>query len=283
MQFNRYYSASNQFAIASLWGRLAALASAWWILFLLPAVFIWKRPSRIWFWLALMIVALASGYGSPYGHYYIPAMPFWAVVSAIAIGVIVSAISARFNARLGWVIITACVLAVFLFTDAGPLSLSKEQFRAVMYPFQAPEAVAKRVAEITFPDDYVFIAGSEPEILYAARRRSPTRFVLVYPLMIPTPLAELFQRDAVHELQERPPAAIVLANTPGSWLSQPMSPKGFLQYVDDLISNDYDLLGGYMWKENGSGYWKEPLLPGEEANCSVLLFRRKAGTPGKSG
>ena len=44
------------------------------------------------------------------------------------------------------------------------------------HPFLGAQVVAEQVSQLTSPDDFVFVAGSEPQILYYTRRFSPTRF-----------------------------------------------------------------------------------------------------------
>ena len=273
--FNRYYGASNQFLLAALRSRLGDLFSAWWVLFLLPVAFVWQRPSRIWFWLTLTVLAFASSTGSWYGHYYVPVMPFWAVTCAAAINVIVSWFPSTFPVSADWIRRSMATIVVVLIClpDARQVALSRQEFQTRIYPFYEATTVATRLAQITSPGDRVLIAGSEPQILYGARRLSSTRFVLLYPLMIPTPLAEGYQREAIREVEERPPAAIVVARSNASWLEQPSSPKLFQDYLIGLLNRDYQLVGGYV--ANGErGLWEEPLSDARAGQSSLLLFRR---------
>ena len=119
------------------------------------------------------------------------------------------------------------------------------------------------------------MAGSEPQILYYANRLSSTRFVIVYPLLIPTPLARGYQAEAMRDLERHPPAAIVFAQSPLSWLPQKGSPVEFLQYLDKLVAEHYDRVGGWVNNAQG-GRWQEPLADQDRAKASLVLFRRKA-------
>jgi hypothetical protein len=128
---------------------------------------------------------------------------------------------------------------------------------------------------LTSPNDYVFVAGSEPQILCYAKRFSPTRFVIAYPLMFPTPLAEGYQREAVQDLERHPPAVIVFARADTSWLRQKRTPPVFLAYLEKLLAVHYDRLGGWV-ADGQSGRWQEPLSDQDLPNSSLVLFRRSS-------
>jgi hypothetical protein len=161
-------------------------------------------------------------------------------------------------------------------TDIPWLTRTKKDFVAgkLWTPFLESEAVAKRVAELTTPEEYVFVAGSEPQILYYSQRFSPTRFVTVYPLMIPSPIAQRYQWDAIHDLEEHPPIIIVMVQLGASWLGHVNSPPDFLNYLGRILQVEYEPLGGYVVKEQ-SGQWTEPLTSPDIGHASLLLFKRR--------
>ena len=136
-------------------------------------------------------------------------------------------------------------------------------------PFVESEAVARRVAELTRPQDFVYVAGSEPQILYHARRRSPTRFVISYPLMLETPLALPYQQECVRDLERNPPAAIVFARSPLSWLPRPNSPKVLMDYLGnterrlELLEMSFLLTPpeDHAYLTRATAYWSGVTLP----------------------
>ena len=278
--FNRYYRVSASFGMSGLLIWLEAFWADWWVLFLLP-VFLLVRPQpRSWFWMGLFLASWASTGASALGQYYVVVMPFWALLTAVAIREL-GALAAR---GLGWspagwrrALVTVVVVLVCL-PDLSWITCTRQQFAAVKAcggnAFLESQAVARRVAELTAPSDLVYVAGSEPQILCYANRLSPTRFVIAYPLMIVTPLAEAYQQEAIRDLERRPPAVIVLAQSPLSWLTQKESPDQFLQYLVKLLADHYDLVGGWVG-EGQNGRWQEPLPAEDRAQSSLVLFRRK--------
>jgi hypothetical protein len=278
--FNRYYRESASFGVSGLLDALGLFWADWWILFLLLGVLLFRPQRRMWFWLGLFLAAWVSSGASALGHYYLLVMPFWALLAAVAINQL-----SRWTAtQLSWSqlalrgTLTAVVVLLLCLPDLPWIACSKQHFAEVKAgggnPFIESPIVAQHLARLTKPTDRVFVAGSEPQVLFYAKRLSATRFVIVYPLMIPTPLAQGYQAEATRELARHPPAAIVLAQSPLSWLVQKDSPLEFMQYVEKLIAERYELAGG--WVKDGQGArWQESVTPEERPNCSLVLFRRK--------
>jgi hypothetical protein len=278
--FNRYYAEAAGFGVAALWSTLQLFLEDWWILFLLPAVLVVRRRRRVWVWVGMFLAAWVSTGASSHGHYYLVVMPFWALLAAVAIDEL-AAVAAP---KLKWPhhglrrAFTTVVLVLLCLPDLPWVVCSKQQFAAVKAgggnAFLESRAVARRVAELTSPNDYVFVAGSEPQILCYSKRLSPTRFVIAYPLMLPTPLAEDYQREAVRDLERHPPAVIVLARSGTSWLRQERTPPAFLEYLEKLLVDRYERVGGWVPDEPG-GRWQEPLSDQDLANSSLVLFRQR--------
>jgi hypothetical protein len=282
VRFNRFYAQSGNFGLAGLGAELGKLFPGWWLLFLLPWA-AWFRPqARPWFWFGLLGASLMATNASGYGHYYILVMPFWALLSAAGISVLA-------ESGAGWLhrpapvlrrLLTGLAVILLLLPDARWIAESPTRFaEAKMGPggtFLGSAAVARKIAQSSAPGELVFIAGSEPQILCYADRTSPTRFITMYALMIPTPLARGYQQEALRDLQARPPAWVVLASTDGSWLREPTSPKDFLEFLGPWLEKNYELLGGYVAAGRG-GRWVEPLTGGDLATCSLLLYRGRVG------
>ena len=275
--FNRFYLASAPFGLSSFLNRLHLFWNAWWILFLLPVSLIIWREQRVWFWICLFLVAGLTTTASGYGHYYITIMPFWALLGAVALRRLVRLIPFSPTGQARTIPLLVCAVVVLLcLTDIPWLTRTKKDFVAgkLRTPFLESEAVAKRVAELTTPEDYIFVAGSEPQILYYSQRFSATRFVVVYPLMIPSPMAQRYQWIAIHDLQEHPPNIIVLVQLSDSWLKNVNSPSDFLNYLMGILQAEYELLGGYVMGER-SGQWTEPLSSSDSDHASLLLYKRR--------
>jgi hypothetical protein len=169
------------------------------------------------------------------------------------------------------------VVALLCWPDVPRIRCSREKLMTAQWaalPLQDALVTAAHLAEMTTPQDRVFVAGSEPEILFYANRLSCTRFVITYPMMIPTSAALGYQHEAIQELQQHPPEAIVFVRDSGSWLRQKETPGDFHAYLSTILVENYEMRGGYVIEEHQRG-WKAALSRQDFASSSMVLFKRK--------
>jgi hypothetical protein len=115
-------------------------------------------------------------------------------------------------------------------------------------PFPESLPVGAYLARHADTDDKVFVFGSEPQVLYYAGRKSASRYIFMYPVMMRTPDALERQREVVRELTDRPPRWIVTVALNGSFEAGPFDrdsePTTFLQdEVIRMLSHEYRLVG----------------------------------------
>lgn len=278
VDFNRHYAACVNFQYGSLVHYLLIFLQNWWGLFAVTAYFIvkcfWRAPLYIW----LFVLAAASTCASSLSHYYIILMPFWAILAAGAVNALTEKAAAKSSFRASSIrtVILTTLLITMVWGTADNLLMSPRECMAAQLsgenPFYESPAVARRVAELTSADDRVFIAGSEPQILYYAKRKSATRFVIMYPLVVNTPMAPGYQERAIEEISSDLPKVIVLATSRLSWGRQPLISDVFNTYLRDLLKNRYVLVGGFL--KAGDPRWQEPLDPGRMKSCSLLVFKK---------
>jgi len=278
--FNRQYVQSGNFGLSGFWFYLRSFWSAWWILFLLSGAAFWRPAARIWFWAGLFGGAWLCTCASIYGHYYILLMPFWAVLAANGIKTAGELLAGWWKRPAGGTVgflaavtVLLCLLPDLLWMACPPARFSPAKFGG-QNPFAESPLVARRVVELSAPGDFVFVAGSEPQILCYAHRFSPTRFITMYPLMIPGSLAPEYQREAVQDLEQRPPTLIVLARANTSWLQERNSPKEFPSQLKMMLDQNYTRVGGFV-PDATNGYWAEPLSDAQFDRSSLVLFQRK--------
>ncbi len=204
-------------ALAGLFKSQAIL----WLFSGMGAAWLWRRH-RPWFlfvllWLATSAVGVnASGYFFP--HYFQALLPALALAAAAG--------AAGLEKARGWglapawrrraaltgalAILPAAVMAPFLFR------YTPQQAVSVIYPgnpFAEMPELGRRLAEATRPEDRVFVFGSEPELLFYARRASATRYIFLFPLFGPYKDAREKQvATSLEILKVRPAAAFYLPN-----------------------------------------------------------------------
>jgi hypothetical protein len=176
----------------------------------------------------------------------------------------------------GGLLVMAVTLLV-LRPDVPWMLCSPERFVGAKmdgFPFAGSWITAQRVAALSSPDDFVYVAGSEPQILFYAGRFSPTRFITAYALMIPTPVAQKYQAEAINDLLSRPPKLIVFSTVSNSWLRQAATPADFSNFLGNLLRQDYVLVGGHLPGDQ-NGRWVEPLASNEMAVADLWLYQRR--------
>jgi hypothetical protein len=275
--FNRHYVASDNFSWLGISIKLKSFWATWWILFLLAgAAFLKPRP-RLWFWTAAFLCAVVATGASYYGQYYLLLMPFWALLAVAGIHALAELIGRKSTLSLHQIRLGLIALAVVLvlLPDLPWLTLSRETFAAGKFAnrsvFVESSIVSQRVAELSSPSDYVWVAASEPQILFYARRKSPTRHITVYELVIRSPMLPQYQAETIRAVQEHSPKLIVWSP---SWLQDEPQPSEVLRFLDETLAKDYQRVGGYVL-EGKDSRWVEPLSDDEAKAASVILFTRK--------
>jgi 4-amino-4-deoxy-L-arabinose transferase-like glycosyltransferase len=148
----------------------------------------------------------ASGFYFP--HYFQQLLPAVAALAAAAIAGGASGVASRARLAAG----SALALAPPLLVAIGIWRLAPDEVSRRIYPgnnFEVMPAIAAEVAAQTQPDDRVFVFGSEPEILFGARRVSASRYIFLFPVF--NTFSDVAERQAsvIAEVEAARPAAIV--------------------------------------------------------------------------
>jgi len=270
VRFNSYYA---RFSWDVFVTQAKILAPVWWPLPVLWLWFAFRRPARLWFYAALLAGAWLGVCGSLNLHYVLLIVPFLALLGAAAI----QGLSAHFELGSWSYVVTGVAAAILALPVGQTLGLTPDQVAWKVYspanPFVESEEIARRVAALTQPNDLVYVAGSEPQILYHARRRSPTRFVIAYPMTLDTPLTLPYQNECIRDLEARPPEVVVFVRAQFSWLQQPNTPDLLMKHLTRMVNSDYRLVGGFV-PDAARGRWEEPISAAKQEQASILVFQR---------
>jgi hypothetical protein len=275
--FNQAYSA------VSGWGPAAFLRQArgfllwWWPLIMATGWFVGNRPKRGWYWAALLLIACLVAYKDANRHYYVMLVPFWVIIAARGLEGLGDWLQRHQMFDWHRWLTVACVL-LLLIPVVPLMRFSPNALARRLYgdnPFMESSAVARELAAITDPRDLVYMAGSEPQILFYARRRSVTRFVISYPLMLPTKYARAYQNEVMQTLRTYPPKAVVFSTHPCSWLMHPDTAPHFMPVLQQFISGRYQPVGHYVWRTEAEGCWLMPYHPAYQGGESLIIFERK--------
>jgi hypothetical protein len=282
--------------LATLW---PAQALVWifsvmgWVALLAP-----RRIKLLLFLAGWMVASLigvsASGYFYP--HYFQQLLPVLAVAAALGAEALDEL---RFTKNfpawgrrtiLGGLITLPPVLVIYPFI----FSYSPAEIIGRIYPgdaFAVDRFLGERIAQITRPDDRVFIFGAEPQVLFYAQRVSATRYIFLFPLYGPYRDALNKQIATANEISEnQPAAALYQANglffIPGSEQYFTQWSRSYLK--DNFRADTYMIMGSSNNIRFISNIPKQALSDSDRNHTIGIVFIRKndndgAGKTGSSG
>jgi len=274
--YNGAYASLLGWSPAAFLSQVRAFATWWWPLFLTALWFGGIRPRHGWYWWLLLLTSGLVAYKDPNGHYYVMLVPFLASIAARGLEGLGDLLH-RWRPISWHPVLTGTWVLLLLLPVVPLMRLSPEDLARRMYgdnPFTESQVAAHALAEVTEPGDMVFVAGSEPQILFYAKRKSMTRFVTVYPLMLDTRYAHSYQSEVMQSLQANPPKAIVLSTHYCSWLMCPNTGPRFTSFLKSFL-DQYQVVGHYVWTSPTQGSWQSPYTPPGRGFETLVLFRRR--------
>jgi hypothetical protein len=196
-------------------------------------------------WLAASLLAVSAG-GYFRQHYFALAMPPLALLAGIGLDALVRTIlGARFVARLAAPFAAAVLLGWSVAVGwwyYGPATPAAKLHRIYgSNPFPEAPALGAWLASRAADDDRIFVYGSEPQLLFYAQRPSASRYIFVYPLMMPLPASAARQRETLAELDAAPPRFVVGVFVRTSTLEQPGTPPELERGLRERIERDYEV------------------------------------------
>jgi 4-amino-4-deoxy-L-arabinose transferase-like glycosyltransferase len=197
-----------------------------------------RSPARFLLgWVAASAVGVSfSGHFFP--HYFQQLLPPIAAGAAALIPQ--SPIWKKASRGIAATLIGVLALGPLLAVTVSFWSISPAEAMKRIYPgnpFEAMPSIGREIAEITKPDDSVFVFGADPEILFYARRVSASRYIHLFPLFGPFPDVAERQKEVIAEISERQPAVIV-------WIPNAMfllreEPRLLVPWLDRLTADSY--------------------------------------------
>lgn len=210
-------------------------------------------------------------------HYFILVLP------AVALLVGAAATTAKdtvWRTLPLWLIVAALGSSLWQQADylfrLSPVEVSRARYGSNPFPEAVP--LAAYIRDHSQPGDRIAVVGSEPEIYFYAHRRSVTPYVYVYSLVEPQPYAPAMQSEFIHDVEAGRPKYLVVVNVSTSWLLQPNSPRGILQWIGPYSRKNYETVGVADIIRNGTIYrWDaEAVNYRPRSPYSVVILRRKA-------
>jgi hypothetical protein len=158
---------------------------------------------------AIVGAAGVSASGHYFPHYFQQLLP---AIAALAGAAIWTGRGSREPSRwrvagIGCLALVPLVLTALSFWTLSPAAAIRG-----IYPhnsFADMPAIASEIESITETDDSVFLFGTEPELLFYARRTSATRYIYLFPLFGPFPDVRERQQGVIDEVSSARPSVMV--------------------------------------------------------------------------
>jgi len=195
-------------------------------------------------WLVTSMAGVsASGYFFP--HYFQQLLPVMCLLAAFRIDGISRLFVVRIFSRapewlctlsLGLIVL----IPVFIVRWPYLFSYSLDQAVDEIYPgshFAEKKVLAERLAQVTKPDDKVFIFGADTEMLFYAQRASATRYIFLFPLYGPYSDAKEKQMAAADEISSNAPTAMIYL--PNQLFFAPDTEQYFTQWSQNYMKENF--------------------------------------------
>ncbi|MCC6933044.1 MAG: hypothetical protein IT292_07300 [Deltaproteobacteria bacterium] len=236
------------------------------------------RVKNFIFFTVCIIISLVTVFSSPINHYYLLAMPFVVILAALGLVKIVNYLPNKILSRTVAAVVVVASLVIIIQPFYKQLVAGQQEQSVWIYgwsnPFYESLALADFIQKNTNPQDKIFIAGSEAQIYYYAKRRSASRFVITYPLKISTPKKFDYQQELLDTLQKEKPKMILLSRSSTSGFpNDPASSRPFVEKFDAFLNANYRLVAGQVQVNPASSYFRENPTPQEIRNSPILLFK----------
>ncbi|MFN4258543.1 MAG: ArnT family glycosyltransferase [Gemmataceae bacterium] len=197
-----------------------------------------------WAWLLFsMLGTWTGGYFRP--HYYIQMLPALSLLAGAGVLIVCQLPGLRRfpAARYGLTALAAAyTVSVSAWYYLPGLSPTEKSYRTYHFNyFPVAQDVARHIREHSPPNAAVFVLGVEPEIYFYAQRRAASRYIFVYPLMMPYEDTRDRQRGVLKELRDNSPCYVVIMDAHLPALREPGTPSDLEEGWRNELRRSYRL------------------------------------------
>jgi 4-amino-4-deoxy-L-arabinose transferase-like glycosyltransferase len=247
-----------------------------------------ERRRKYWlvgFLVCSCIAVVLSNYFS--SHYFVMLLPALALLTGQAVSA--AAQWARTgNRNKAWAALPAAVFILiwtmtvfhhrYTFFVLTPEQVCRKFYGA--NPFIECRQIGLYLREHSPPDARIVVLGSEPELLFYARRHSGTGYIYMYDLIAPQPFAEAMQREMIAEVEAVRPQFLVFVKVPTSWDLKPDFHRTLdtevMSWMTKFVLDSYQPAGVALIKTESEYYWGKAALNRPQYHGSFIsVFERK--------
>jgi 4-amino-4-deoxy-L-arabinose transferase-like glycosyltransferase len=277
----------DQEVIMTFWRRFSFILRSdlfFWLICLYAFVSGYRTEKKIFVllsaWLVMSSLGVAAGKRF-FPHYFLQLMPPVAIGAAWGL-------RRLFDSKSLALKLSLISLVIFVPLQGNYQYLFKytpEEISTKIYtvnPFVEARPIAAYVAAQTSPYDTIAILGSEPEILYYARRKSASKYIYFHHILWRKDPAEVLaaQHEAVREIENNRPRYIIAVNINASVGKHEDTPEYLFAAMRQMIRQEYSVHGYVLMKRGSTSYvFGEEQIRKHAAELrleqpQVILYRR---------
>ena len=157
--------------------------------------------------------------------------------------------------------------------EMGPEQVARATYG--LNPFVESLAIGEYIAKTTSPDARVFILGSEPQILFYAKRRSATSYVYIYPMLERQPYVSSMRQELMAQVEAARPEIIVVVGNVMSWGGLPGNDDSLIRFVRRYLGRGYrQVLLVEQQRGKARFFWSGEAQRSPWAKAWIKIFRR---------
>jgi hypothetical protein len=217
-------------------------------------------------------------------HYFILLLPAVAMLAGVGISSFAELFS-RGRPSFLKKAVPALLVFVVLFQSVHKQNdylfrLSPERVSRVIYglnPFPESLKIAEYIKNHSAAGDTIAILGSEPQIFFYSDRRSATKHIVVYPLMLKHRYVTKMQQEMIGEIESARPKYLIFVSISTSWMINPDSDKTIFTWFDRYQQKYYKRMGviDLISEENTVYRWgQEALEYSPQSKFWIEVFER---------
>lgn len=208
-----------------------------------------------------------------YGHYWIQTIPGLALVAGLTYHCIITTLHEGF--KLKFQPLKYVYLGVFAILTFNHISAFKQYYFKPNYerilrnvygnnPFPESMEIGNWINANSKPEDNIVLIGSEPQIYFYTKKKSPSRHAYFTAIVNNIPEHKAMQEEFIRDTEKANPRYLVFFNHPLSLLVQPGASQYVFEWANKYVTANYHLVGlvdmiegqhaTYLWKEQIGNY-----------------------------
>ena len=208
-----------------------------------------------------------------YGHYFIQVIPGFSIVAGLTTFSVISIAKnylPNYSKFLPYIYITVFSLLTYTHLISLKSYYLKPNYDNILRkvygsnPFPEAMEIGKFINANSKPEDNIVLIGSEPQIYFYTKKKSPSRHAYFSAVLNAVPKQKEWQEEFKRDVEKTKPRYFVFFNHPISLLIQQGSDTSIFDWANKYINEHYKLVGLidmvngprsiYKWYEEAQNY-----------------------------